>query len=141
MKRIILLLTVLLVAGNASARKPKRYDHGNDEASFQLVAHVKATREEASRCISDVRIGNSDVEIYNYERPTSCLGFSNLSAGMDFKARFALICKGHFDNCDKKSVENARTGILVYLPPTVPGNEAIIQEYVIIGTREVSKGP
>jgi hypothetical protein len=88
MKRFWLLVVVLLAASVAYTRtKPKHYDHGTDESSFGLMAHVKATRQEASKCVSVVDIGNSEVEVYNFERPASCLGFSNLSAGMNFKAQ------------------------------------------------------
>jgi hypothetical protein len=136
------LLILLLLAGTAQARtKPKHYDHGTDESSFQLTAHIKETRQEASRCVSTVDIGNSEIEVYNSEHPSSCLGFSSLSAGMNFKARFALICKGHFDNCSTKSAADSRAGILVYLPPVVPGADAIIQEYVVVGTREIPDAP
>jgi hypothetical protein len=110
-------------------------------AVFGLVAHVKVTTQQATRCVSTVDIGNSEVEIYNYQRPTSCLGFTNLSAGMNFKARFSLICKGQFDNCNTKSVQGSQAGILVYLPPAVPGTDPLIQEYVIVGTKEISSTP
>jgi hypothetical protein len=140
--RIVIILSILLAADAANARtKTKHYDHGTDESSFGLVAHVKATRQEAGKCVSTVDIGNSEVEVYNFERPDSCLGFSNLSAGMNFKARFSLVCKGHFDRCDSKSVDGSRTGILIYLPPVSPGVDAIIQEYLIVGTREISTSP
>jgi hypothetical protein len=142
MKYLVLLLIVLFVVGFAYTKtKPKHYDHGTDEGSFGLVAHVKATKQEASKCVSTVDIGNSEVEVYNFENPVSCLGFSNLSAGMNFKARFALICRGHFDSCNGNNVKGSQTGILVYLPPAVPGADALIQEYIIVGTREVSRTP
>ena len=142
MRRIVTLLIVLLVADAAYTRtKGKHYDHGTDESSFGLVAHVKATRQEGGKCFSTVDIGNSEVEVYNFERPGSCLGFSNLSAGMNFKARFSLICKGQFDRCDTKTVDGSRAGILIYLPAAVPGADAIIQEYLIVGTREISNAP
>jgi hypothetical protein len=60
---------------------------------------------------------------------------------MNFKARFSLVCKGHFDNCNTKNVGGAQAGILIYLPSAVPGAEAIIQEYLIVGTREISGTP
>jgi hypothetical protein len=142
MKQLALFLVVLLTASVAYTKiKPKHYDHGTDESSFGLVAHVKATTQQATRCISTVVIGNSEVEIYNYQRPTSCLGFTNLSAGMNFKARFSLICRGRFDDCNMKNVQGSQTGILIYPPPAVPGADALIQEYVIVGTREISKTP
>jgi hypothetical protein len=142
MKRLVLFLAVLLTASVAYTKtKPKHYDHGTDESSFGLVAHVKATTQQATKCISTVDIGNSEVEIYNYQRPTSCLGFTNLSAGMNFKARFALICKGRFDDCKTKNVEGSQTGILIYLPPAAPGADALIQEYIIVGTKEISSTP
>src|SRR5882672_671397 len=103
-------MIALLAADFAYARtRPKHYDHGRNEDSFGLVAHVKATRQDGVKCISTVDIGRSEVEVYNFDRPASCLGFSKLSAGMDFKARFSLICKGHFDKCDAKNVGDAQT--------------------------------
>lgn len=121
--------------------EPKRYDHGMDESSFGLVAHVKATEQRESQCLSTVDIGNSEVEVYNFENPASCLGSTNLSAGMNFKARFSLICTGRFDQCTMKNVEGAQAGILIYLPPVMPGADAIIQEYKIVGTREIPNAP
>ncbi|MGP0021296.1 MAG: PDZ domain-containing protein [Candidatus Sulfotelmatobacter sp.] len=117
--------------------EPRYYDHGTDENSFGLVAHVKATEQRGSQCVSTVDIGNSEVEVYNFEHPDSCLGFTNLSAGMNFKARFSLICEGSFDACTTANVDGALAGILVYLPPVVPGADAVIQEYKIVGTREI----
>jgi len=119
----------------------KKYDHGTDESSFGLMAHVKATEQRATQCISTVDIGNSEVEVYNFEHPDSCLGFSNLSAGMNFKARFSLICQGVFDDCTMKNVDGAKAGILIYLPPALSGGDAIIQEYKIVGTRELPSAP
>jgi hypothetical protein len=90
------------------------------------------------------RVGDSWDEkhvVAGGRHPSSCLGFSSLSAGMNFKARFALICEGHFDNCSTKSAADSRAGILVYLPPVVPGADAIIQEYVVVGTREIPDAP
>jgi len=141
MKHIVYFTIILLGTSAAYGKKPKHYDHGTDESSFGLMAHVTTTRQEASKCVSVVDIGNSEVEVYNFERPASCLGFSNLSAGMNFKARFALIGKGHFDNCNKKNAEGAQAGILIYFPTVVPGAGAIIQEYVIVGTREITNAP
>jgi hypothetical protein len=138
MKQAFCIVMVMFgVSAGYGKAKSRHYDHGTDEKSFSLVAHVKETRQEESRCVSVVDIGNSEVEVYNFERPSVCLGFTNLSAGMDFKARFALVCKGHFDNCDTKNVDVAKTGILIYLAPSVPGTEPLIQEYVVVGTREL----
>ena len=134
-------MLVVLLAASVARAKSRHYDHGTDESSFGLTAHVKASKQEASKCVSLVNIGNSEVEVYNFERPASCLGFSNLSAGMNFKARFALVCKGHFDNCDKKGADGDKAGILIYLPPVVPGAGATIQEYLIVSTRETTNAP
>jgi hypothetical protein len=120
-----------------TSTKPKHYDHGTDESSFGLVAHVKATEQRGSQCVSTVDIGNSEVEVYNFENPGSCLGFTNLSAGMNFKARFSLICSGVFDACTMENADGAQAGILIYMPPVVPGSDAIVQEYKIVGTREL----
>ena len=112
------------------------------EIERPVVFFVGKNGSGKSTLLEAIAIGNSEVEVYNVENATSCLGFTNLSAGMSLKAGFSLICEGNFDQCTMKNVEGAEAGILVYLPPVVAGaGDAIIEEYKIVATREKPNAP